>query len=182
MSNKYKFHNPEGCYFVTYSVVGWVDVFTRNVYKDILVSSWRHCQQHKQLFIHAYVIMTNHVHMIVSSGSDFCLENIMRDLKKFTANQILKTIQKEPESRREWMLEIFRKAGELNSNNTRYQFWKQDNHPIECITPIILQQKMDYIHENPVRAGFVEKVEDWLYSSAGDYFLNRKGLIELSYV
>jgi REP element-mobilizing transposase RayT len=81
MSNKYKFHNPEGCYFVTYSVVGWVDVFTRNVYKDILVSSWRHCQQHKQFFIHAYVVMTNHVHMIVSSGSYFCLQNIIRDLK-----------------------------------------------------------------------------------------------------
>ncbi len=88
--------------------------------------------------------------MIVSRDSDFYLEAIMRDLKKFTSYQILRAIEKEPESRREWMLEIFRKAGELNSNNTRFQFWRQDNHPIECDTPAILQQKLDYIHENPV--------------------------------
>ena len=61
MSSKYKFHNPEGCYFVTFAVVGWVDVFTRNVYKDILIESWKYCQQKKGLLIHAYVIMTNHV-------------------------------------------------------------------------------------------------------------------------
>ena len=166
---------------MTYAVVGWVDVFTRNVYKDILIESWRYCQQQKGLLIHAYVIMTNHVHMIISRNSTISLEAIMRDMKKFTSSRILEAIKKEQESRREWMLNIFSVAGLKNSNNSKYQFWQQDNHPIECDTARILEQKMEYIHENPVRAGFVEKAEDWIYSSAGDYYCNKKGLIELSF-
>lgn len=196
MSSKYKFRNPDGCYFVTFAVVGWVDLFTRNMYKDILIESRKYCQQNKGLLIHAYVIMTNHVHMIISRNTDVLLEEIMRDMKKFTSVKIIAAIKSEPESRREClpagqagMLDIFKEAGASNSNNTLYQLWQQDNHPIECDTSEILQQKMEYlpgrqagVHENPVRAGFVEKAEDWIYSSAGDYYANRKGLIELSYV
>jgi putative transposase len=182
MSTKYKFHDPDGCYFVTFAVVGWVDLFTRNVYKEILLESWRYCQQQKGLLIHAYVIMTNHVHMIISKNSDKLLEEIMRDMKKFTSSKLLEAIKKEPESRREWMLALFRQAGESNSNNKIFQLWQQDNHPIECGSPTILSQKMDYVHENPVRAGFVEKAEDWTYSSAAHYYCGKKSLIELSYV
>lgn len=182
MSIKYKFRNPDGCYFVTYAVVGWVDVFTRNTYKDILIESWRYCRQQKGLLLHACVIMTNHVHMIISRNSDDLLEDIMRDMKKYTSTRVLGAIKTEPESRREWMLSLFNEAGLKNINNKKYQFWQQDNHPIECDTAQILEQKVEYIHENPVRAGFVEKAEDWIYSSAGDYYCNRKGLIELSYV
>lgn len=186
MSIKYKFRNSDGCYFVTYVIVDWIDVFTRNAYKDILIESWRYCQQKKGLLIHAYVPiaigMTNHMHMLISRNSTNLLEEIMRDMKKYTSTRILGAIKTEPESRREWMLNIFSQAGLKNSNNTKYQFWQQDKHPIECDTPNILEQKMEYIHENPVRAGFVEMAEDWIYSSAGDYYCNRKGLIELSYV
>ena len=182
MSTKYKFHDPDACYFVTFAVVGWVDLFTRNVYKDILLESWRYCQQQKGLLIHAYVIMTNHVHMIISKNSDTLLEAIMRDMKKFTSSKLLEAIKKEPESRREWMLSLFRQAGENNSNNKIVQLWQQDNHPIECGSPTILRQKIDYVHENPVRAGFVEKAEDWTYSSAAHYYNGKKSLIELSYV
>jgi len=182
MSTKYKFHDPDACYFVTFAVVGWVDLFTRNVYKDILLESWRYCQQQKGLLIHAYVIMTNHVHMIISRNSDPLLEAIMRDMKKFTSSKLLEAIKKEPESRKEWMQMLFRQAGENNSNNKIFQLWQQDNHPIECGSPTILRQKMDYVHENPVRAGFVEKSEDWTYSSAAHYYCGKKSLIELSYV
>lgn len=183
MSTKYKFKDPDGCYFVTYAVVDWADVFTRNMYREILLDSWRHCQQHKGLSIHAYVIMTNHIHMIISKTSNTLLESIMRDMKKFTSTKLTEAIQfNREESRREWMLELFHKAGKENSNNKTYQFWQQDNHPIQCHTPEMLKQKMNYIHENPVHAGFVEKSEDWLWSSASDYHLGRKGLIDLSYV
>ena len=145
MSTKYKFHDPDACYFVTFAVVGWVDLFTRNVYKDILLESWRYCQQQKGLLIHAYVIMTNHVHMIISKNSDTLLEAIMRDMKKFTSSKLLEAIKKEPESRREWMLTLFRQAGENNSNNKIFQLWQQDNHPIECESPTILSQKIMFM-------------------------------------
>ena len=80
------------------------------------------------------------------------------------------------------MLAMFRAAGEANSNNKCYQLWQQDNHPVACSSASILSQKMNYLHENPVKAGFVEKGEDWLYSSAAHYYCTRKSLIELSYV
>lgn len=163
MSTKYKFRDPEACYFVTYAAVDWADVFIRNIYKDILLGSWKHYQQHKGLNIHAYVVMTNHVHMIISKTDENKLEAIMRDMKKFTSSKLIEAIQtNREESRREWLVELFRKAGSGNSNNKVYQFWQQDNHPIQCSSPEILKQKMNYIHENPVRAGFVEKAEDWL--------------------
>lgn len=182
MSTKYKFRNPEGTYFVTFSTVGWIDVFTRSIYKDIMIDSWKFCQIKKGLLIHAYVIMTNHIHMIISKNSDVLLESIMRDMKKYASVKIIEAIKSESESRKDWMLPLFKGAGETNSNNSVYQFWKQDNHPIECVSSEILRQKMDYLHENPVRAGFVEKAEDWMYSSAGDYYANRKGLIELTFI
>ena len=78
-----------------------MDIFTRNVYKDILIESWKFCQQKKGLLIHAYVIMTNHVHMIISKNTDVLLEAIMRDMKKFTSVKIREAIKREPESRRE---------------------------------------------------------------------------------
>ena len=182
MRTEYKFRNPEGRYFVTYSVVGWIDVFTRNSYKEILLKSWRYCQKHKGLLIHAYVIMTNHVQMIISKGSNVLLEEIMRDMKDFTSVKILEAIKYESESRREWMLDFFQQSEELINDKTRYQLWQQDCHPIECDTDSIFVQKLDYLHENPTRAGFVEKAEDWIYSSAGDYYANKKGLVEMEYI
>jgi REP element-mobilizing transposase RayT len=183
MSVKYKFREPDGCYFVTFAVVGWADVFTRNIYKEILIESWKHCQQYKGLNIHAYVIMTNHVHMIISRNSDALLQAIMRDMKKYTSTIIINAIKaNKQESRKEWIISLLRNAGEENSNNKIFQFWQQDNHPVLCDTTDMLKQKMKYVHENPVRAGFVEKAEDWIYSSAGDYYLNRKGLIDISFV
>lgn len=90
MSSKYKFRNPDGLYFVTFAVVGWVDVFTRMEYRDMLMESLRYCQKEKGLRIYAFVIMSNHVHLIVSKEGDSLLEDIFRDLKKFTSMTIIK--------------------------------------------------------------------------------------------
>jgi putative transposase len=182
MSSKYKFHNPEGIYFVTFAVVRWIDVFTRNRYREILLESFRYCQKEKGLRIHAWVIMTNHVHMIVSAAKGFLLENIMRDLKKYTSSQIIKTIRENnTESRKEWLLKAFEEEGEKNSNNTVYQFWQQDNHPVELIGNKMMDQKLEYIHNNPVEQGFVNKAEDYPWSSIANYF-HEKGLIEIELI
>ncbi len=161
MSRKYKFRNPEGMYFITFSVIRWIDVFTRNVYREILLDSFKYCQKKKGLIIYAYVIMTNHVHMIVSAKDGYFLENIMRDMKKFTSMEIIKAIRENPaESREKWMLQAFEEEGKRNSNNIRYQFWQQDNHPIELTDNKMIDQKLDYIHNNPVEQGFVMRQED----------------------
>ena len=162
MSRKYKFKNPEGIYFISYSVIRWIDVFTRNLYRDILLDSFMFCQEKKGLRIHAYIIMTNHVHMIISTTEGYFLENTMRDLKKFTSTEIIKAIRDNPkESRKEWLLQAFAEEGKQNSNNTSNQFWQQDNHPIELYNNKMIEQKLNYLHDNPVESGFVIKQADY---------------------
>ena len=101
MSRKYKFHNPEGLYFVSFATVYWIDVFIRNEYKNVLIESWKYCQKNKGLNIHAWVLMTSHVHMIISSQAGKP-EDIMRDMKSFTSNRLKKEISENPkESRKE---------------------------------------------------------------------------------
>ncbi len=179
MSNKYKFHDPDGTYFVTFSVVGWVDVFTRNEYRNILIDSFKYCIKHKGLVIHAWVIMTNHVHMIISRKGQMPLEYIMRDMKKFTSVEIASAIENSRnESRKDWMMKIFEAYGKANSNNVKFQFWQQDNHPIELSSNEEIEQKLDYIHENPVVQGFVNTAECYDWSSAIDYS-GGKGLVEI---
>jgi hypothetical protein len=110
------------------------------------------------------------------------MEDILRDLKKFTSSQIIKAIENSAgESRKNWMLWIFKRAGEKKSNNKNYQFWIQDNHPIELCDNVIANQKLDYIHNNPVVAGIVESPEEYLYSSAKNY-ASLLGLIEVDFI
>lgn len=181
MSRKYKFRNKDEIYFVSFATVHWIDVFTRTLYKDILVESLGFCQKKKGLEIYAWCIMTNHVHLIIGS-KDQPLAAIMRDLKKFTAVRVLEAIKENPqESRKEWLLWFFKNAGRKNPNNKTYQFWQQDNHPVVLDRAEIAEQKLDYLHANPVEAGFVSEPEDWLYSSARDY-AGKKGLLEVMFL
>ena len=169
MSRKYKFNDQDQLYFVTFAIVNWIDLFTRNEYRDIMLESWKYCQLNKGLEIYGWCIMSSHVHMIIGTHGEK-LENIMRDMKKHTSIALKKVIQEHPaESRRDWMLWMMTRAGKKNSQNLEFQLWQQDNHPIELFNPVILHQKLDYIHYNPVVAGIVEKPEDYLYSSARDY-------------
>jgi putative transposase len=179
MGRKYKFHDNSKLYFVTFTVVEWVDVFTRDTYRDIIYDSLKFCQTNKGLEVYAYCFMTSHIHLIIGTETGV-LSDIVRDFKSFTSRHIRIAIgQNEHESRRDWMLEIFSKAGDKNKRNIDFQFWQQHNHPIELSNPTMMTQRLNYIHNNPVEAGFVDKVEEWLHSSAADYYGTRKGRIEL---
>ena len=181
MSRKYKFFDKTELYFVTYVVINWIDVFTRNIYRDVLLDSWEYCIKNKGLKIYAWCIMTNHVHMIISSEKDE-LSNVMRDLKSYTSSTLRKVIKEnKQESRKDWMLKMMKNAGLNNKNNRDFQFWQQHNHPIILDSNYLIDQKLDYIHNNPVKAGFVAKPEDYIYSSAGDY-AGIKGLIDIELI
>ncbi len=182
MASSYNFANPNGMYFVTFSTVEWVDTLSRQCYRDIIVKSLNHCINKKGLLVHSWVIMTNHVHMIISRSGEPSISDIMRDFKKFTSAKITGEIEINPqESRKRWMLWFFRSAAEKNSRNKNYQFWQQDNHPEELFTNKFMEQKLDYIHMNPVRAGFVEEPHHYLYSSARDY-TGIPGLVKISFI
>jgi REP element-mobilizing transposase RayT len=179
----YKIRNQAAIHFITFAVVEWVDVFTRKEYRDIVLESIKHCQLEKGLWLHCWCIMSNHLHLI-ASAKNHDLSNVLRDFKKFTSKQIVMAIEaNKQESRREWMLKIFKTAGEQNSRNKNYQFWRQDNRPQELYSSAFVFQKMSYIHNNPVEAGIVDKPHEYLYSSARDYFYYKKrGLLDIAFL
>lgn len=178
MSRNYKFHNPEGLYFVSFAVVGWLDVFTRNEYKDLLLDSLEFCQKNKGMEIHAWCIMTNHVHLIFRSIESEKPELILGDFKRFTSRNIIKAIQQNPvESRKEFLMDFFKKEAGKSSNTTNHQFWRHDSKPIELWSNEVIQQKIDYIHNNPVAEGIVFRAKDYKYSSASDYS-GEKGMLD----
>jgi REP element-mobilizing transposase RayT len=179
MGFAYKFDNPGGIYFVTSTVVEWVDAFTRSQYCDIVVNSLAYCIKNKGLVLHAWVIMPSHIHLIISRNGADSLSDIMRDFKKFTSSEIKEAIQTIPESRRNWMLWIFKSAAAQNSNNKNFQFWQQENHPEELISAKFMRQKLDYIHNNPVSAHLVDAPERYVYSSAKDY-CGARGLLPVA--
>ncbi|HZK71232.1 MAG TPA: transposase [Clostridia bacterium] len=181
MSSKYKFDDIEGVYFVTSTVVDWIDVFTRDIYRDILLDSFRFCQKNQGLQVHAWVLMPNHFHLICSFIKDVKPGMGIKNIKSFTAMKIIDAIINNPqESKKQWMLDLFEKNGQLQKSNFRFQFWEHENHPVLLNNIEIYRQRFNYLHENPVRAGFVKQPQDWKHSSAIDYYTeNGKGLLEL---
>ncbi|MBK7233605.1 MAG: transposase [Saprospiraceae bacterium] len=168
MSTGYQIADKAGLYFLTFQVVDWVDIFTRKVYRDIVIDSFDYCRKHKGLQIWAYVVMSNHVHCILSAKNGN-LPDVVRDFKRHTASKILYEIKKPVESRKDWMLKRFEFAAMSHIRNSKYQFWTHENHAIELVSHWFTCQKMAYIHENPVKSGLVEKAEDWMYSSQRNY-------------
>jgi putative transposase len=113
VSRKYKFGEKESLHFISFAVVYWIDIFIRTEYKDEVLNSWKFCMDKKGLEIYGWCIMTSHVHMIVSSKKD-SLSDIMRDMKKYTSNHLRLSIKENPaESRKEWMLWLMERAGQL---------------------------------------------------------------------
>ena len=177
MLDGYKIRDQTLPHFITATVVDCVDVFTRKNYRDIVVECLDFCIREKGMVLFGYVIMSNHIHMVVQSNNGK-LSNLIRDFKKFTATKILEKIQSEPESRREWILERFKLAAESHTRNKNYQFWKYGNHPEEIYSNTFMWSKLDYIHLNPVRAGIVEKASHYIYSSASNY-VSDNGLLKI---
>ena len=177
MKEGYIIRDQAKAHFITMTVVDWIDVFSRKIYRDIVVDSFNYCIKNKGMILYGYVIMSNHIHMIIQS-EDEKLSELIRDFKKFTAKTVLDKIQAEKESRKEWMLERFKKAIETHQRNKKHQFWQLNNHPEEVYSERFLWSKLDYIHLNPVWAGIVEKASHYMYSSAQNY-INGKGLVNV---
>ena len=184
MSNKYKFLDQDHLHFVTCTSVFWIDLFIRDEYRNILTESLKYCQQNKGLAIYGYCVMPSHMHLIIGRrDTSVKLEHVIRDFKRHTSTQIHKLLLNQNqvlESRKKWMLWMMQLAGKRNSNNNDFQFWQQDNHPIEIYTSNVFHQKLDYIHDNPFTSGFVSLPEHWLYSSARNY-ANMHSALEIEY-
>ncbi|MEQ8424818.1 MAG: transposase, partial [Cyclobacteriaceae bacterium] len=156
MSEKYKFRDLNGIYFITLTIVGWVDLFTRSELKNVIIDSLKYCQQQKGLVIHAWCIMPSHLHLIVASKGE-SLSNITRDFKKFTAKKIISEINKIHESRKSWLLELFGEVGLGLKRVKNYKVWQDGNHPILLTDSAMIDRTLEYIHNNPVKDQIVDE-------------------------
>ena len=174
--NGRRIYDNSSTYFLTMTVTNWIDVFTRARYCDIIVDSLNFCHKNKGLVIHAWVIMSNHLHLIVQSENEN-LSDIIRDFKKHTSKEIIKSIKADEESRREWLLWMFERAAKKEGRKG-FKLWQDGNHAEELISNKFFGQKLDYIHQNPVKARIVYAANEYIWSSAVDY-CDGKGLVEI---
>ena len=164
--SEYRKANTDRPFFVTLPVVGWIDVFTRSEYCLEFINNLEYCRKNKGIKVYAYCIMSSHIHMIVSHHQGK-LPDVLRDLKSYTAKRIIELIENNPqESRKEWLLYLFKFYANNTGQNSLYQFWQKTSYPIELISAEVFDQKLDYIHQNPVKSMLVNEVTSYVYSSA----------------
>jgi len=167
LSTGYKISDKEGLYYLTFQIVGWVDIFTRKIYRDIVIESLQYCQKQKGLELFAYVIMSNHIHLMARNQTED-LSGTIRDFKNFTGKKFLDELSDKTESRKDRIKVVFEYHGKFKNSQSN-QIWTHENHAELIYSQRFIEQKISYIHNNPVRAGIVEKPEDYLYSSARNY-------------
>ena len=165
-------------YSLTFTVTDWVDVFTRKEYKMEIVNSLNYCTVHKGLTVFAWCLMSNHIHLVCRAEEGFKISEIIRDFKKFTSKSIVKLIGEIPESRKEWLLYRFEFAGKFDNRIKKYKFWQETNHAVLLDNKEMIDQRINYTHENPVRALIVAEPHDYLFSSARDY-AGEKGYVNV---
>ena len=179
--DRYFVEDQHAPYFLTMTVVHWIDLFTRKEYKHIIVDSLSYCLEKKGLTIYAWVLMSNHLHLIARVEAPNTMTGFLRDFKKFTSKVIIESIQSINESRRDWLLDKFGFEAHRTRRAEQFKVWQDGNHAVFLESASFIEQKLNYIHENPVRQEIVENAEDYLYSSALDYS-GRKGLVKIELI
>ena len=165
--------NKNKIHFLTFTAVEWIDIFTKPKYFDLIINTFKYCQKNQGLLLYGFVIMTNHIHCIISVKESYSLEDIIASFKKFTTFQIKKILEKDS---RKYISSLI-KSSYAKKKNTSFQIWQRENYPEMIESEKFFLQKMDYIHNNPVKKEYVAKPEDWLYSSARNYLLNDNSVI-----
>jgi REP element-mobilizing transposase RayT len=153
--------------------VHWIPIFSRDDYFHVLADSLTYCSEHKGLQIHGYVIMPTHFHASLFQP-DGKLSDVMRDMKKHTSKEIARKLKED--GRELWLSAMERAAG----NRDGVTVWQEAFHPEQIHNESFFNQKLDYIHTNPVRAGYVDDPCDWKYSSAGFYYRETESIVPIT--
>jgi putative transposase len=172
MRTKYHIFDKEAIYFVTSTIVDWIEIFNNDNYFNLLIDSFEFRKKNENMRLFAYVIMKDHFHAIISSND---LRKTITYIKSYTAKKILELLEIENNFTQ---LNKLKNAKLEYKNRSNYQVWQEGYHPQQILSMNMFRQKAEYIHENPVRKGYVEKSVDWKYSSASNYYLGH-GIIEL---
>jgi len=174
MKSRYKVIESDGVYITTSTIVEWIPIFTNEDIFQIIADSLNYCIKEKELKIYSYVIMPNHLHLIASAKN---LSESMKSFKRYTAKEIIQYLKK---SKHDWILNqlhFFKKKNKLESG---YQVWQEGFHPQLISSYQMLEQKINYIHQNPVRKGFVNDADYWKYSSINNKDFDGNEIIKLN--
>jgi len=160
---RYKIYEPTHPHFITLTTLHWIPIFTNKDSVDILLNSFRYLQKEDNLKIYAYVILENHLHLVASSDD---ISYTIRRFKSFTAKNILKLLQEKNITTILDQLAFYKKA---HKKTAQYQLWQEGMQPKLIQDEKTMIQKIEYIHNNPVKRGYVDEAQHWRYSSARDY-------------
>ena len=161
--SRYKIYEPTHPHFVTMTILHWIPIFTREESVDIVLNSLRYLQKEENLKLYAYVILENHLHLVVSSND---LSLSMRKFKSFTSKEIIKLLQRENVKTILDQLTFYKKA---HKKSATYQVWQEGIQPKLISGDQMMVERIRYIHNNPVKRGYVDESKHWRYSSARDY-------------
>lgn len=176
MSSAYRVFNEERyAYFITSTIVEWLPVFVSQPYFDIVIESLNFIRAHKGVQVNVFVIMPTHLHLVVYPDANVKLTDVMRDFKRFTSRAISTQLEQDEQPT---ILRGFAKQAPDRAK-AEYRVWQEGFHPEAIYTPSFAQQKIEYLHNNPVRKGLVDAPEQWRYSSARNYLLNDESGMEI---
>lgn len=182
MGDRYAIHYPNDLHFLTFTVVDWMDIFTRLAHRQILVDSLNFCIHHKGLVVNAWVVMSNHMHLLASAKDEQHLGHLVRDFKTHTSKAVRRSIEVVPESRREWLLDRMSFIARKTQRADEFKLWQDGSHAKSVHSLPFLEQKLNYIHNNPVVNGLVDLPEEYRFSSARDYLTGKKGLVDVELI
>jgi putative transposase len=151
-----------GVYFITMTAIEWINFFTNPPYFEVLASALKYCIQNKGLLLYEYVLMTNHIHLIIGSKGELGVDAIIRDFKRHTTKEMKKLVENDNRK----FLKVLIKYSFSKKKGAEFQIWKRENYPEYIETDDFLATKIQYIRNNPVKKRYVSSPEDWLYSSA----------------
>jgi putative transposase len=161
--SRYTIRETQAPHFLTCTVINWIPLFTRPETVNIILNALQYRQQHNGWKVYGYVILENHLHLIVQS------EDLLAELplfKSYTARQLIDHLKECHAERLLNQMAFFCKS---HKHDREYQCWEEGSHPQLIQNEEMLRQKLDYIHFNPVKRGYVDKPEHWRYSSARNY-------------
>lgn len=161
--SRYKVMEPTAPHFLTCTILHWIPIFTRVESTNIIFESLKYLKQTDNLQIHAYVNLENHLHLVASSDD---ISQTMKKFKTHTAKEILKLLQKENVKTILEQLAFYKKA---HKKNATYQLWQEGFQPKQIINEKMMRDRINYIHNNPIKRGYVDEAIHWRYSSARDY-------------
>jgi hypothetical protein len=174
--------NGQDCYFVTLETVDMIDIFTRPVYKQIVIHTLNYFIENKNIFVYGWSLMPNCFYLIMQPKGEERIDEFLQNFQQFTSEKIIETIHSEPDERKIWMLRSFEKSFGLFPHQKKYDCWKQMRNPvpIDTFKSETIAEHLEFIHNEPVKERFVQYPSDFFYSSAKDYADGINGPVKIT--